>query len=80
LCSCARLGKKWGNATTVKKNTAIFHSRQDDVVPFADSEELVKNSGLPESALIEIGTDHRLADDEPLKVMLAACEQGVRRN
>jgi hypothetical protein len=30
----------------------VLHSRADDVVPFADSEELVKNSGLPASALL----------------------------
>jgi hypothetical protein len=45
--------KKWGSATTVKPNTTILHSR--DVVPFANSLELIKNSGLPVSALIEIG-------------------------
>jgi hypothetical protein len=28
---------------------------------------------LPESALVEIGTDHRLADPEPLRAMLEAC-------
>ena len=67
--------KKWGTATTVKPNTAILHSRQDDVVPFADSEELIKNSGLPASALIEIGNDHLLADSEPLEAMLEACER-----
>ena len=43
------------------------------MIPFADSEELIKNSGLPESALIEVGNDHRLADDEPLEAMLVAC-------
>ena len=37
--------KKWGTARTVKPGTVILHSRADDVVPFADSEELVKNSG-----------------------------------
>ena len=51
----------------------ILHSRADDVVPFADSEELVKNSGLPASALVEVGDDHRLADPEPLRKMLEAC-------
>lgn len=65
--------KKYGAAKTVKPNTTILHSRQDDVVPFADSEELVQNSGLPTSALIEIGNDHRLADPEPLQAMLEAC-------
>ena len=54
--------EKMGAATSVKPNTVILHSRQDDVVPFADSEELIKNSGLPKSALIEVGNDHRLAD------------------
>jgi len=39
-------------------------------VPFADSQELLRNSGLPESALIVVGSDHRLADPEPLAKML----------
>ena len=38
------------------------------MVPFADSEELIRNSGLLASALVEVGTDHRLADPEPLIV------------
>jgi hypothetical protein len=42
-------------------------------VPFADSEKLVRNSGLPPSALVEIGCDHRLADPEPLAAVLRAC-------
>src|SRR5579872_2010093 len=42
--------KKHGTARTVKKNTTILHSRADDVVRFADSEELVRTSGLPASA------------------------------
>jgi alpha/beta superfamily hydrolase len=29
--------KRWGTATTVKANTVILHSEQDDVVPLADS-------------------------------------------
>ena len=66
--------KKWGMARTVKPGTVILHSRADDVVPFADSEELVRNSRLPLSALIEVGNDHRLADPEPLEAMLRACE------
>ena len=66
--------KKWGTARTVRANTVILHSRADDVVAFADSEELVRNSRLPASALVEVGTDHRLADPEPLSVMLTACE------
>jgi hypothetical protein len=68
--------KKWGAARTVKPGTVILHCRVDDVVPFAHSEELVRNSGLPGSALIEVGCDHRLADPEPLAAMLRACEGG----
>ena len=66
--------KTWGTATTVKKNTTILHAQADDVVPFAHSEELVKNSGLPASALIVTGTEHRLADPESLAKMLEACQ------
>ncbi len=69
--------KKWGWASKVKANTTILHSRADDVVPFEDSEELVSNSGLSESALMEVGTDHRLADPEPLARMLAECERAA---
>ena len=65
--------KNWGTATTVKPNTVILHSRQDDAIPFADSEELLTNSGLPLETLIEVGEDHRLADEESLAKMLEAC-------
>ena len=61
----------WGAVRTVKPHTAILHSRADDVIPCTDSEELVENSG---AALIEVGSDHRLADLEPLVAMLRACE------
>ncbi len=62
--------KKYGNVKTAKPGTVILHSRADDVVPFADSEELARASGV---TLIEVGTDHRLADPEPLEAMLKAC-------
>ena len=66
--------KRRGTARTVKPGTTILHSRADDVIPFADSEELVRSSGLPASALVEVGGDHRLADPEPLAAMLRTCE------
>jgi quercetin dioxygenase-like cupin family protein len=66
-----------GAARTVKPGTVIPHSRTDDVVPFVFSQELVANSGLPASALIEVGSDHWLNDPESLGVMLAACERGA---
>jgi hypothetical protein len=55
-------------------DTTILPSRADDTMPFTDTEELIRNSGLPESALIEVGNDHRLADEEPLQAMLDAIE------
>ena len=67
--------KRWGTATTVKPGTVILHSRADDVIPFADSQELLRNSGLPESALIVVGYEHRLADPESLKAMVEAVER-----
>lgn len=72
--------KNWGTVTKLKPHATILHSRQDEVIPFADSEELVVNSGLPPETLIEVGQDHRLADPEPLKAMLEACERLVTQN
>jgi hypothetical protein len=65
--------KKYGTARTVRASTVILHSGGDDAIPFADSEELVRNSGLPGYTLIEVGHDHRLADPESLEMMLEAC-------
>jgi alpha/beta superfamily hydrolase len=65
--------KKFDMVKRVKPGTVILHSRADDVISFADSEELVGSSGLPTSALIEVGNDHRLADKKPLKAMLKEC-------
>jgi hypothetical protein len=70
--------KRWGSATTVKPGTVILHSEADEVVPIDDSRQLVRASRLPESALRVVGTDHRLADPEPLAAMLEACERGSR--
>jgi predicted RNA-binding protein with RPS1 domain len=66
--------KKYGAARTVKPGTVVLHSRADDVVPFADSEELARTSG---ATLIEVGADHRLADPEPLAAMLKACSDAT---
>src|SRR4051794_37851415 len=61
--------RKYGMARTVRPSTVILHSRADDVIPFADSEELPKTR----ARLVEIGTVHRLADPEPLGAMSRAC-------
>jgi hypothetical protein len=65
---------KHGSARTVKPGAVILHSPADDVVPFGDSEELVRSSGLPALALIQAGDDYRLADSEPLRKVLGKCE------
>ncbi len=62
--------KKWDSVKKVKPSTVILHCRADDVVPFGDSEQLARQSG---ATLIELGSDHRLADPEPLAAMLRAC-------
>ena len=67
--------KRWGSARTVKPGTVILHSEADEVIPFVESRELVRASGLADSALVVVGTDHRLADPGPLRAMLAACEK-----
>jgi alpha-beta hydrolase superfamily lysophospholipase len=67
--------KKWAPDRRAKPGTIILHSRADDVIPFEDSELLVTVSELSATALLEVGTDHRLADQEPLAAMLAACER-----
>jgi alpha-beta hydrolase superfamily lysophospholipase len=71
--------RRWGTARTVKPGTVILHSNADDVLPIADSRELVRASGLPESALVVVGDDHRLADPEPLAAMLEACRKATAR-
>lgn len=72
--------RRWGARTTVPPGTIVLHSEGDDVVPIADSRALVRRSGLPGSALVVVGSDHRLADPEPLRAMLEACERAVARD
>ena len=49
--------------------------KADETAPFGDNQELLRNSGVPESALIVVGQDHRLADPESLKAMLETVEK-----
>jgi alpha-beta hydrolase superfamily lysophospholipase len=69
--------KRWGTVHVTPLNTTILHSRNDAIIPFAESEELVAASGLPRTALIEIGNDHRLADQDSLQAMLQAALRAV---
>ena len=66
--------KKWGQNKTIRSKAAILHSRADDVIPFEDSEELIARSRLPSDTLIEVGNDHRLADEDSLAALWWACK------
>jgi alpha-beta hydrolase superfamily lysophospholipase len=66
--------KRWGSVKAVKPGTIILHSRGDGVIPVEESLELVRTSGLPDSALVEVGSDHRLAEPEPLRALARAVE------
>jgi hypothetical protein len=70
--------KNWGQASRVKSTCCILHSRRDEVIPFADSLELATRSGLPTELLVEIGSDHRLADPHSLAVMEWVCQMLVQ--
>lgn len=65
--------KYWGTSKTLQAPALIIHSRHDTVVPFIDSEELLRASHQPEDCLLAIGNDHRLADPESLSVLDWAC-------
>src|SRR4051794_11041341 len=69
--------KRLGTVKRAKPGTLILHSEADDVIPIAESRELVRVSGLPESALIVVGSDHRLAEPGPLRALLGACERSA---
>lgn len=66
--------KKWGQLNTVPNNSLILHSREDEIIPFEDSEELIRHSGLSHDNLIEVGRDHRMADSDSLATMWWACQ------
>lgn len=58
----------------VKPETWILHSRQDEVVAYADSERLLAHSSLSASRLITTGSDHRLVDPDSLETLRSLCE------
>lgn len=65
--------KRWGTTTRVSSRTIILHSADDEVIPFSESEQLAVNSVDPPAVLFDVGTDHRLAEAEPLAVLDWAC-------
>ena len=67
----------WSKVSCPERLSKAGPPNYDDVVPFANSEELVSSSGLPSESLIEVGAEHRLADEESLKKMVEAVEKAV---
>ena len=69
--------KRWGTAKTVKPGTVILHSRAESDAVCRQPWNWCGTAACPESALIVVGNEHRLADPEPLAKMLEACERAV---
>ena len=63
-----------GTARIVKPRTLVLHSPDDVLVPIDDSRELVRNSGLPQTAMREVGEEHDMIDPEALRALLEAVE------
>ncbi|WP_422928818.1 alpha/beta hydrolase [Singulisphaera sp. PoT] len=67
--------RKWGLANRAKPGTTILHSEHDAVIPIADSRLLLQASLLPESALIVVGLDHNMIDEEAFQALINAIEK-----
>ncbi|AMV31065.1 Alpha/beta hydrolase family protein [Pirellula sp. SH-Sr6A] len=65
--------RKWGTVSRLTPKSIVLHSRNDEVIPFEDSVLLVQQSNLPADVLIEVGEDHRLADESSLSVLCWTC-------
>jgi hypothetical protein len=66
--------RRWGTATTLKPRTVILHARDDAIIPIGDSLDVLRSSGLPESALKIVGQDHNMIDAAALEALLEAIE------
>lgn len=64
--------KRFGLDARLSGRVRILHAAADDLVPLADSVELLARSGLPPEALTVVGKEHRLHDEAATKAMLAA--------
>jgi hypothetical protein len=63
-----------GTVNAVNASTLVLHSPDDVLVPIDDSRELLRNSGLPETALRQIGEEHDMTDPEALSALLDAVD------
>jgi hypothetical protein len=54
--------RRRGVPPKVKPGTVILHSVEDEIVPIADSREIVAASELPDESLVVVGADHSMID------------------
>lgn len=64
--------KKWGTANTIPWKAVVLHAKDDSIIPFAESEELVRNSKILPERLVAVGVDHHLRTPEALNALLGA--------
>jgi len=69
--------KRWGNADRLKPAATVLHSPSDEVVPIQWSRELIRQSGLPETSLIEIGSSHAMTDQAALAALFDAVQSAA---
>ena len=62
---------KYAPWATVSGRTTVIHSREDEVIPYEESEKLQKLFGVN---LVEAGMSHRMGDFDALAAILHACE------
>jgi predicted esterase YcpF (UPF0227 family) len=53
-------------------STILLHSRDDEVIPFHESERLLRSHGLPPENLRAVGSEHSLNDQEVAEALLDA--------
>jgi fermentation-respiration switch protein FrsA (DUF1100 family) len=70
--------KRWGDPSVVAPpHTLVLHSAGDEVIPFADSLDLVRRSQLPDRRLWIVGRDHNMTDPEALGSLAQAIREAA---
>ena len=64
--------KRYGLDARISGPVRILHAAADELLPLADSVELLARSGLPAAWLTVVGIEHRLHDDDATAAMFAA--------
>lgn len=64
----------YGIDPVVKLTTTILHSPDDELISVNDSRLLVERNGLPAGVLREVGTSHRMNDEDARAALLLAVQ------